>query len=61
MKKPLSIAIFGPNLCKKGSPYAIGHTQNEKKPFFFVEITRADYQLSRDIYFIKKSYILAEL
>ena len=60
MKKPLNIAIFGPNLCKKGSPYAIGHIQNEKKTFL-VEITRADYQLSRDLYFIKKSFILAEL
>ena len=38
----------------------MGHAQNEKQ-FFLVQITNADYQLSETFYFIKISYVLAEL
>ena len=38
----------------------MGHNQNEKQ-FFLAEITKADHQLSETFYFIKISYVLAEL
>ena len=55
--KPLKIAILGPNVHCKGD--SMGHTQNEKH-FFLAEITKADHQLSKKIFFIK-IYVLAEL
>ena len=40
----------------------MGYTQNEKQ-YFLAEITKAqaDHQLSETFYFIKISYVLAEL
>ena len=58
MLKPLKITIFWPNLYKNGVP--MGHTQNKKR-FFFAEITKPDHKLSKTFYFIKISYVLAEL
>ena len=38
----------------------MGHIQ-DKKTTFLAEITNADHQLSKKIYFIKTSYVFAEL
>ena len=57
LRQPPKITIFQPNLCKKGVPKA--HPKN-KKQFFFSEITKPDYKLSRSFYFNKISYVLAE-
>ena len=52
--------FLGPVCAKKG--VAICHRSHPKwKKFVLVEITKVDYQLSKTLYFIKKSYILAEL
>ena len=56
--KPLKIAIFGPNLCKKRGQYG-PHPKQTKS--FFAEMTKADHKLSKTFYFIKISYVLAEL
>ena len=55
--KPLKITIFWPNLCKKGSLWATPKT----KHFFFAEIAKPDYKLSKTFYFIKLLYVLTEL
>ena len=49
--KPLKIAIFGPNLHKKGSVRATPKTNR----IFFSEMTKADHELSKTFYFIKIS------
>ena len=38
----------------------MGHTQSKQK-YFFAEMTEADNKLSKTFYFIKISYVLAEL
>ena len=55
--RPLKITIFWPNLCKDRVP--MGHTINRKH--FFVKIIKPDHKLSKIFYFIKISYVLAEL
>ena len=55
--KPLTITIFGHNLRKKG--VTIGHAQNEKQ--FFTEKNKPGHKLSKKNYFIKISYVLAQL
>ena len=57
--KPLKITIFRPNLCKKGVPMC--HTQQKTFFFFFSEITKPDYKLSKPFRFNKIPYVLAEL
>ena len=54
--KTLASAIFWSNLHKKGSVWAAPKMKN-----FFSEITKVDHQLSKTFYFIKISYVLAEL
>ena len=49
--KPLKIAIFGPNLHKKGSVRATPKTNI----IFFAEMTKADHKLSKIFYFMKIS------
>ena len=56
--KPLKNYFFGPNLYRKG--VIMDHAQDEKF-YFLVEITKADHQLSENVYFIKTSYVLTEL
>ena len=58
MLKPLKIAIFGPNWHKKGGQYG-PHPKQTKN--FFSEMTKADHLLFKTFYFIKISYLLAEL
>ena len=53
--KPLKITIFWPNLHKNGSPWAKPKTENN----FFAEIMKYHHELSN--FFIKISYVLAEL
>ena len=52
--KPLKFTICWPNFCKNRVP--MGHTQN-KKQYFFSEITKPDHKLSKAFYFIKISYL----
>ena len=55
--KPLEIPILGWATCAKmGSVWVTPKTKT-----FFAEITKADYKLTRTFYFIKISYVLAEL
>ena len=56
--RPLKITIFWPHLRKKG--LTVNHAQN-KILFFFSEITEPDLKLLKTSYFIKISYVLAEL
>ena len=56
--KPLKIAIFGPNLCKKRGQYG---PHPKQTIFFFSEMTKADHKLCKTFHFIKISYVLAEL
>ena len=52
------IAFLYPICTKKGSLWA---TPKMKNNFWGAEITKADHQLSETFYFIKISYVLAEL
>ena len=54
---PLKTAFSGPIYTTKGSAWATPKMKNN----FFAEITKADHQLSETFYFIKISYVLAEL
>ena len=56
--KPLKLAIFGAICAKMGFPWTTPKTKNF---FFFEEITKTDHKLSKTIYFLKISYVLAEL
>ena len=53
--KPAKIAIFGPNLQKRGQ-----HGPHPQK-FFLAEMTKIDHQLSETLYFTKILYVLVEL
>ena len=55
--KTLKITIFSPTCAKMGSPWATTKRKNN----FFAEITKPDHKLSNTLYFIKISYLLAEL
>ena len=48
---------IGPTCAKMKSPWAMSKT----KYIFFAEITTPDHKLSKTFYFIKISYVLAEL
>ena len=54
--KTLNIIVWGHNLDKK--VVTMGHTQN-KKLFFFTEITKPDHRLSKMFYYLSKYRVLA--
>ena len=54
----LKIAIFGPNLGKKGGSLG-SRTQNKKQ--FFTAITKPDDKLPKTFDFIKITYVLTKL
>ena len=55
--KPLKITIFWPNLCKNGVPMSCTQQQGT---IFFAIITKPNHKLSKNFYFIKIPYALAE-